>query len=210
MKLNRRIVVVSFPVVVVLFALVVWAGSVAIEAADPVSKTSLGGGYGVRAYSPTTLASNSDVVVRAVPMSSESWLRPCCSRFDGRLPEGASPSVRQMNTVEFEVGSYLKGSGPGTVTVHVTRRGGNVGIGGDSILDLLEFETGREYVLFLVAAPDVTSWAEDGYILQGLEQGRWVVDGNEAARTTFEGRAELNLPIADLRDVVVDAPIIFR
>lgn len=183
-------------------ALLVLTGATQSDSNPDTSKR-LYGGHTASVLSVSQLAGYSDLVVRATPLSTEFRQVPWhASNFDDRTPRGQL--YRIAETIQFEVSEYLRGSGPETVAVHISRPG-SVKTSGDEILASLQFNQGQEYVLFLVSAADIEGlWVNDGYMIQGSDQGRWVANGNTFARTDAFLPA-LNLSPEDLNAKLRDA-----
>ena len=125
----------------------------------------------------------SDLVVQGVPVELIRRTKP--------------PYGRPIDTVQFQVDEYLKGKRAEILTIHASRSGGARRGSGDDLLEAMAFEIGVEYVVFLVDKVSSSHWDDwdDGYIIQGFNQGMWAVDGSTAAQTA----SEIRMPLRDLR-----------
>ena len=87
--------------------------------------------------------------------------------------------------------STYKGSASETLTIKTQKPFGNYGTSGDEELEIMDFQVGRQYVLFLVERAD-------HYKVQGVSKGMWAVDVDVA---TLVGTGESFSP-AQLREKV--------
>ena len=142
------------------------------------------------------LVTHSDVVAQARVTAWETELVPCCSSIAARLPEGRPAPVRRWDTVTFEVNNTLKGTTEPLIKVKTQMPGGNISRSSDEALELMQFEVGQDYLLFLVS--------RDGhYLVQGVEKGRWTVSGDSMTQTgtgLTHSRAEIAQKVTDLLD----------
>ena len=78
-----------------------------------------------------------------------------------------------IKQVTFRVDEYYKGEGSAEVTIMVDTTGGA----------LVSLDVGTPYVLYLFEGGEF--W-DQGYLVQALQQGVWVVDGDNATRQVGE------------------------
>ena len=120
----------------------------------------------------------SHIVVLGEVTATSSELAPCCNSMATRVathfPNSPGPTFL-VETITLSVQSAYKGSAPAVLTIKTPKPGGTVGMSGDDELELMDFQVGAKYVLFLIA--------RDGYYqVQGLFRGMWAVDGDVATQ----------------------------
>ena len=138
----------------------------------------IGGSHSVMPQTFDTINTWTDAVVVGTVTEKTSGLVPCCdsiaTRVATHLPGQPGPT-RLQDTITFSVESIYKGTAPATVTIKTERPGGSVIRSGDDVLELMDFQVGGKYVLFLIA--------RDGYYaVQGYYRGMWAVDGDVATQ----------------------------
>ena len=135
----------------------------------------------------------SDIVVLGEVTATSSGL-PCCNSMATRVathfPNSPGPS-RLVETITLSLQSTYKGSASETLTIKTQKPFGNYGTSGDEELEIMDFQVGRQYVLFLVERAD-------HYKVQGVSKGIWAVDVDVA---TLVGTGESFSP-AQLREKV--------
>ena len=136
----------------------------------------------------------SDTVVLGEVTATSSELAPCCNsmatRVATRFPNSGGPT-RLQETITLSVQSAYMGSAPAVITIVTQKPGGTVRVSGDEETELMDFQVGRQYVLFLVE--------RDGHhVVQGVSKGMWAVEGDVA---TLVGTGESFSP-AQLREKV--------
>ena len=136
----------------------------------------------------------SDIVVLGEVTATSSELAPCCNSMATRVathfPNSPGPTFL-VETITLSVQSAYKGSAPAVLTIKTPKPGGTVGMSGDEELEIMDFQVGRQYVLFLVERAD-------HYKVQGVSKGMWAVDVDVA---TLVGTGESFSP-AQLREKV--------
>ena len=149
----------------------------------------------------------SDIVVRGAPVSRVTTKKQLPPRYDWEWPENHPldvPRFMIFDTVQFRVDEYLKGSGPGAISVF------DKGTGETESMGLPQLISGQGYVLFLYSTEEGDPFWGDGYFVSGPTQGRWIVTETP---TEEEGQIQvtrefltdsngepLQMPLEDLKD----------
>ena len=123
----------------------------------------------------------STLVVRGSPTASSTIQKALTgsSDYPQDLRALHSGQTLNINKITFRVDEYYKGEGASEITIMVDTTGGSA----------VSLVTETSYVLYLFE-PDSDEgkayW--QGYLVQGLQQGVWVVDGDTATRQVGEER----------------------
>ena len=138
----------------------------------------IGGAHSVMPQTFATINTWTDAVVLGTVTEKTSDWEPCCAKMAGRMAThfpNEPALTRLWETITFSVESTYKGTVPATVTIKTVKPGGRVRSSGDDVLELMDFQVGGKYVLFLIA--------RDGYYaVQGYYRGMWAVDGDVATQ----------------------------
>ena len=126
------------------------------------------------------LASVSALIVKGVPVGRTTLEKKPATTSDYPASRVAIDRdlIHYVDKVTFRVDEYYKGDGPQTIPImldalSLLRPGKEISL-----------EDGEAYVLFLFQ-PDTAegrSYWNQGYLIQGLRQGVWTVEGNSAVR----------------------------
>ena len=124
----------------------------------------------------------SKLLVRGSPTASSTIQKALTGSSD--YPEDLkalhSGQTLDINKITFRVDEYYKGEGASEITIMVDTTGGSA----------VSLDTETSYVLYLFQpdSEEGKAYWDQGYLVQGLQQGVWVVDGDTATRQVGEER----------------------
>ena len=184
MRKRRLIIAIVGSLVLLSAAVVVLVDSLRYDpdqappARDDGYTAQIGGELPITRPTFKNVAKWSDIVVLGEVTATSRALVQCCdsmaTRMATRFPNSGGP-IRLQETITISVQDAYKGSAPETLTIQTQKPGGTVIRSGDDELELMDFQVGAKYVLFLIA--------RDGYYqVQGLFRGMWAVDGDVATQ----------------------------
>lgn len=129
---------------------------------------------------PDELASVSSLIVRGTPDGRTTLeKRPATtSDYPASRVESDNDLVQFVDRITFRVDEYYKGDGPLVIPIMLSAPSELPSA------DAIRLEDCASYVLFLFQ-PDSAegrSYWDGGYLVQGLGQGVWTVNGNSAVR----------------------------
>ena len=124
----------------------------------------------------------SELVVRGSPTAVTAIQKSVVSSdYPADLRSLHAEQVHDIDKITFRVDEYYKGTGPKEITIMVST----------SKNDLFGVNVGNSYVLYLFQSESAEGKAywDQAYLVQGLAQGVWTVDGENATRQIGDVRS---------------------